>query len=140
MPRFGIMTAPMQVDYDDVLRVWREADAIEEIEHAWLFVHLLPIGGDPNGPIYEGSTVLSALAARTERLRLGLLVTTARRSTPASSTSSSQCRRPTRPVSHGGSRMNSSRCGGEPLDPRAVRPRERDGRSRRDRPLLRPLQ
>ena len=47
MPRFGIMTAPMQVDYHDVLRVWREADAIPEIEHAWLFDHLMPIGGDP---------------------------------------------------------------------------------------------
>jgi alkanesulfonate monooxygenase SsuD/methylene tetrahydromethanopterin reductase-like flavin-dependent oxidoreductase (luciferase family) len=37
MPSFGIMTAPMQVDYHDILRVWREADAIDEIEHAWLF-------------------------------------------------------------------------------------------------------
>ena len=31
MASFGIMTAPMQVDYHDVLRVWREADAIPEI-------------------------------------------------------------------------------------------------------------
>jgi hypothetical protein len=48
-PRFGIMTAPSQVSYRDVLRVWREADTIPEIEHAWLFDHLMPIGGDPNG-------------------------------------------------------------------------------------------
>ena len=34
-PRFGIATAPQQVSYDDILRVWREADAIPEIEHAW---------------------------------------------------------------------------------------------------------
>ncbi len=60
-PRFGIMTAPMQVDYHEVLRVWREADAIPEIEHAWLFDHLMPIGGDPDGPAYEGWTLLSAL-------------------------------------------------------------------------------
>jgi hypothetical protein len=63
MPNFGIATAPMQVGYQDILRVWREADAIEEIEHAWLFDHLMPIGGDPNGPIFEGWTLLSALAA-----------------------------------------------------------------------------
>jgi alkanesulfonate monooxygenase SsuD/methylene tetrahydromethanopterin reductase-like flavin-dependent oxidoreductase (luciferase family) len=82
-PRFGIATAPMQVGYDDVVRVWREADTIPQIEHAWLFDHLLPIAGDPAGPIYEGWTLLSALAAQTQRLRLGLLVTSNRFRPPA---------------------------------------------------------
>jgi alkanesulfonate monooxygenase SsuD/methylene tetrahydromethanopterin reductase-like flavin-dependent oxidoreductase (luciferase family) len=82
-PSFGIATAPQQVSYQDILQVWREADAIPEIEHAWLFDHLLPIAGDPAGPIFEGWTLLSALAAQTGRLRLGLLVTSNRFRPPA---------------------------------------------------------
>lgn len=82
-PRFGIMTAPQQVSYADVLGVWREADSIPQIEHAWLFDHLMPIGGDPNGPTLEGWTLLSALAAQTERLRLGVLVSSNRFRAPA---------------------------------------------------------
>jgi alkanesulfonate monooxygenase SsuD/methylene tetrahydromethanopterin reductase-like flavin-dependent oxidoreductase (luciferase family) len=77
------MTAPSQVGYPDVLRVWREADAIPQIEHAWLFDHLMPIFGDPDGPVHEGWTLLSALAAHTRRLRLGVLVTSNRFRPPA---------------------------------------------------------
>jgi alkanesulfonate monooxygenase SsuD/methylene tetrahydromethanopterin reductase-like flavin-dependent oxidoreductase (luciferase family) len=82
-PSFGIATAPQQVSYGDLLRVWQEADTIPQIEHAWAFDHLLPIGGDKDGPVFEGWTLLSALAAQTSRLRLGLLVTSNRIRPPA---------------------------------------------------------
>jgi alkanesulfonate monooxygenase SsuD/methylene tetrahydromethanopterin reductase-like flavin-dependent oxidoreductase (luciferase family) len=82
-PSFGIATPPQQVSYRDILRVWREADTFPEIEHAWLFDHLMPIAGDRDGPIFEGWTLLSALAAQTSRLRLGLLVTSNRFRPPA---------------------------------------------------------
>jgi alkanesulfonate monooxygenase SsuD/methylene tetrahydromethanopterin reductase-like flavin-dependent oxidoreductase (luciferase family) len=82
-PSFGIATAPQQVGYDDLLEVWLEADTIPQIEHAWAFDHLLPIRGAQDGPIFEGWTLLSALAAQTTRLRLGLMVTSNRIRPPA---------------------------------------------------------
>jgi alkanesulfonate monooxygenase SsuD/methylene tetrahydromethanopterin reductase-like flavin-dependent oxidoreductase (luciferase family) len=82
-PTFGIMTAPAQVGYAELQNVWREADAVPELEHAWLYDHLMPIFGDPDGPAFEGWTLLSALAAQVSRLRVGLLVTSNRFRPPA---------------------------------------------------------
>jgi len=72
---FGIKTSPQHTTYDDMLTVWKEADAIDAIDHAWLFDHFAPIAGDVSGPCLEGWTVLASFAAETERLRLGLMVT-----------------------------------------------------------------
>ncbi|HEU5373985.1 MAG TPA: LLM class F420-dependent oxidoreductase [Ktedonobacteraceae bacterium] len=72
---FGIKTAPQNTTYEDMKRVWLEADTIPSIEHAWLFDHFMPINGNISGPCLEGWSVLSAFAALTSHLRLGLMVT-----------------------------------------------------------------
>jgi alkanesulfonate monooxygenase SsuD/methylene tetrahydromethanopterin reductase-like flavin-dependent oxidoreductase (luciferase family) len=80
---FGIKTSQMGLGYDEILRIWREADQLPVLEHAWLWDHLVPLRGDIRGAALEAWTLLAALAAQTSRLRLGVLVTSNRLRSPA---------------------------------------------------------
>lgn len=79
---FGIKTSQAGIGYDDIARVWLEADAVEVIEHAWLWDHMVPLRGPVTGAALEAWTLLAALAARTKRLRVGVLVTSNRLRAP----------------------------------------------------------
>jgi alkanesulfonate monooxygenase SsuD/methylene tetrahydromethanopterin reductase-like flavin-dependent oxidoreductase (luciferase family) len=79
---YGIKTSQMGLTYDQIQRVWREADQIDVFEHAWLWDHLVPLRGDVNADALEAWTLLAALAAQTNRLRLGVMVTSNRLRSP----------------------------------------------------------
>jgi alkanesulfonate monooxygenase SsuD/methylene tetrahydromethanopterin reductase-like flavin-dependent oxidoreductase (luciferase family) len=80
---FGIKTSQMGLTYEDILTVWREADQIPLIEHAWLWDHMVPLRGDARADALEAWTLLAALAAQTVRLHLGVIVTSNRLRPPA---------------------------------------------------------
>ena len=59
--------------WDEILRSATRADATGW-DGVWFADHFMPYQGDPDGPIHEAWSVLSALGAVTERVRLGPLV------------------------------------------------------------------
>ena len=75
MPRISFKTPPQLTDWPSLRDVWLEADDIPVYAAGWLFDHFYPIQGEVQGPCLEGWTTLTALAALTKRLRLGVMVT-----------------------------------------------------------------
>ena len=74
-PRLTFKTLPSGTDWQTLLDWWLEAEQIEALDGGWLFDHFYPIYGDHTKECFEGWTALSYLAGRTERLRLGVMVT-----------------------------------------------------------------
>lgn len=72
--RFGLFLSQAN---KSLARVYDEFQMAEDLgfDHAWLVDHLVDTDGPPDHPCLEAWTLLAAIAARTTRIRLGVLVT-----------------------------------------------------------------
>jgi alkanesulfonate monooxygenase SsuD/methylene tetrahydromethanopterin reductase-like flavin-dependent oxidoreductase (luciferase family) len=70
--RAGLHSGPVNTTYAQYLDLWQRAEALG-FQWASLFDHFRP-PDFPDGPCFEGSTLLAAMAAGTKKLSCGMLV------------------------------------------------------------------
>jgi probable F420-dependent oxidoreductase len=71
--RIGVQVQPQHADFDGMVRAWREAEELGA-DTIYTWDHFYPLYGEPDGKHFEGVASLTALAASTERARIGALV------------------------------------------------------------------
>lgn len=71
--RVGLQLQPQHSEFSEMQRSWREAEQMG-VDSIYTWDHFYPLYGDPEGNHWEGVVSLSALAACTERVRVGALV------------------------------------------------------------------
>jgi F420-dependent oxidoreductase-like protein len=72
--RFGLKLSQQIHPIDAQRDAWKIADQAG-FDHLWPFDHLNALGPDPAQPIFDGWTILGAVAEATRRTRIGLNVT-----------------------------------------------------------------
>ena len=71
--RIGVQVQPQHGDFAAMRQAWRDAEELG-VDTIYTWDHFYPLYGDPDGKHFEGVVSLSALAASTERARVGALV------------------------------------------------------------------
>lgn len=71
--RVGVQIQPQHADFAQMRVAWREAEDLG-VDSIYTWDHFYPLNGDPAGKHFEGAASLTALAASTERARIGALV------------------------------------------------------------------
>ena len=72
--RFGLFLSQANRTWAQVIEAFTTAEELG-FDHAWLVDHLVDTDGGPDDGCLEAWTLLAAIAARTTRIRLGVLVT-----------------------------------------------------------------
>jgi probable F420-dependent oxidoreductase len=71
--RVGVQIQPQHSDFARMQRAWHDAEELG-VDTIYTWDHFYPLSGEPEGKHFEGVVSLSALAASTERARIGALV------------------------------------------------------------------
>jgi alkanesulfonate monooxygenase SsuD/methylene tetrahydromethanopterin reductase-like flavin-dependent oxidoreductase (luciferase family) len=70
---FGVVTGQHQFTWPRLVEQWQMAEELG-FDAIYLFDHFFTLYGDPDGPCLETSTLLTALALKTTRVNIGVLV------------------------------------------------------------------